>query len=168
MKKKTIVFLTIMAIFLIVMPVSAAGREPIGEQIYVGPDGDEIHFGAGEPFHIKHGWLGVLGNFVDDEPGDEGVQKLPFSGFDLEMDGDYLERDYILHEVTFDPAYREECATYGCLVKRSVFEFPEGLTGMHEFTGHWWIACKYWQEDCDDPMEILEAGTRTITVIFEE
>jgi len=169
MKKKIIVFLTLMAILLMVIPVSAAGREPIGDQIFVGPDGANLNFTAGEPFHVRHGWYGVLGGYDDEtNPVDAGVRHLPFSGFDLEMDGVYLEPDYILREVTFDPALNVNCATYGCLVKQAIFEFPEGLTGTHEFTGHWWIACKYYQEDCDDPMEILEVQTRTITVIFEE
>jgi len=161
MKKKLVLFLTLMAIFLMVMPVSASGRVPIGDQIYVGPDGATLYFTAGEPFHIKHGWFGVLG-------GPDGVQHLPFSGFDLEMDGVYLERDYILREVIIDAPHNESSAPNGYLVKQSVFEFPEGLTGTHEFIGHWWIACQYWQEDCDDPKEILEVQTSTITVIFEE
>ena len=140
------------------IPILAGGQIPVGEGIRVDPDGVVIEYPAGEPFHIKHGWMGLVG-----VTGPEGIQKLPFSGFDLEMDGSYLTRDFILREVFYDPELDERS-----IIQRSVFEFPEGLTGTHTFTGHWTIACKFWEESCDDPFEVLDPRPRTITIMFQE
>lgn len=154
--KKFIPLFVLIVLLTISVPVLAESRIPIGEQIRVDPDGAVIKYPAGVPFHIRHGWQGIVGVV-----GPEGIQKLPFSGFDLEMDGSYLTRDFILREIVYDPELDEKR-----IIQTSVFEFPEGLTGTHTFTGHWYTACKFWEESCDDPFEVLEVQTRTITIKF--
>ena len=156
--KKFFPLFVLIVLLSISIPVLAEGRIPVGNEIRVDPDGAVIYYPAGVPFHIKHGWMGIVG-----VSGFDGVQKLPFSGFDLEMDGSYLTRDFILREVVYDPEVDERR-----IIQRSVFEFPDGLSGEYDFTGHWYIACKFWpEESCDDPFEILEVQTRTITIVFE-
>ena len=53
-----------------------------------------------------------------------------------------------------------------------VYNYPEGMTGVHTFTGHWLGPCKVlvdtglYPGPCDKPMEVIEAGTHTLQVTF--
>lgn len=55
-----------------------------------------------------------------------------------------------------------------------VFNFPEGMTGTHTFTGHWYISCR-WAVDngwftgtCTTPHALVEILSQSITVVFVE
>lgn len=154
--KKIIVFLTFAVLFTLTIPALAANQTPTGEWIWLGPDGATLHFDEYEAFHIRHGWYARL------IPGEEkpDMDKFAKAGFALELDGAFLEEDYVDREIRFEEG---ETLFY----EYTYFNFPDGMTGTHTFTGHWHIACKYIQDECENPNEILDYMTRTVTIIFD-
>jgi hypothetical protein len=155
--KKTFLFLIVAALFVITVPASAAKQTPTGPQIRVDPDGATVHYPADTSFHIMHGWHSAL------VPGEKPViAMLAKAGFALELDGSYLGEDYIDRVKETE----EETGTIH-FYKLFFFNYPNGLSGTHTFTGHWTIECKYWQDECENPHEILEVQTRTITIVFD-
>lgn len=159
--KKILVILMIIAILMITVPVMAAKLEPVGEQINVRIGPETGDYPANSPFYIRHGWMSILGT---GEPPD--VAKFAKSRFELEIDGEFVEEDYV---DTIRVA-GEEPGTAN-IYQYFYFIFPEGMTGEHTFTGHWYIECK-WMEDpatmlCKDPGAVIEALERSITVTFD-
>jgi len=155
--KKIFVILTIVATLLMAAPVAAGREAPMGEQInvYVGPE--HVNYSENTPFYIMHGWMSTVTPGVPPD-----VAKFSTSGFALEIDGEYVEEDYMV--LVRVPG--EDPGT-SVLYQRFYFLFPDGMTGEHTFTGHWTIACKYWQETCENPNEILEVLTRAVTATFD-
>ena len=158
--KKFVMFLMVIAALIITMPVIAAKLEPVGDQINVlfGPEIQE--YPQNTPFFIRHGWRSII------EPGEPpDVAKLSKSSFELEIDGVLVEEDYV--DMVRVPG--EEPGT-SVLYQYFYFIFPDGMTGTHTFTGHWYIECK-WMETpdqvCKDTNAIIEAETRSIEVTFD-
>jgi hypothetical protein len=151
--KRKLIFVTILLMAVVLamaIPVSAAQKVPIGDRIFVNA-GDQ-NFQAGAPFHIMHGWTFGSG------PG-EGMRGL--YGFELEIDGAYQEPDFTLHVRYPD---------YDLLGIQWVFNFPEGMTGTHTFTGHWIAPCKPFEEwfgPCSSPSEQIEVFTASASITFE-
>ena len=159
--KKIFVILIIISALLITMPVMAKKLEPTGEQINVRTDPEIGGYPANTPFYIRHGWMSIL------EPGEPpDLAKFAKSRFELEIDGELVEEDYV--EIV--RVEGEEPGTAN-IFQYFYFIFPEGMTGEHTFTGHWYIECK-WMEDppntlCKDPNAIIQALERSITVTFD-
>lgn len=159
--KKTFMILSIIITLMITIPVMAAKLEPVGEQINVRIGPETGYYPENAPFFIRHGWMSVL------EPGKPpDVAKFAKSRFALEIDGELVEEDYV--DIVRVPG--EEPGTAN-IFQYFFFIFPEGMTGEHTFTGHWYIECK-WMEDppnmiCKDPDAIIEALERSITVTFD-
>lgn len=146
--KKTAVILILAAILLMAAPVSARGKERVGDRLNIFISGTQT-FPAGAPFHIVHGWLlapaqGPPGKYV----------------FKLEVDGVFREADFVEMEVdrSISPEF---------LGRRFVFNFPQGMSGEHTFTGHWWVPCRSVSEDCTKPNQLVESRTSTVEVNFE-
>jgi hypothetical protein len=125
--------------------------EPVGERILV--DGVDQTFPAGEPFHIMHGY------FVFSAEG-------PVSsyGFDLEVDGEYQDYDFFIYT-----GFKE----YPVIGRWWVYNFPDGMTGTHTFSGHWMAPCKVaieygYEGPCETPYEKVEWNFQEITVTFVE
>ena len=155
--KKLFLILTIALVLIMAAPAAAANNVPTGPQIRVDPaDGNPIYYPENTPFHIRHGWHASI------TPGEDiNVGYLAKAGFSLEIDGAYVEETYIDRvKISEDPVYVEG------LYKFYFFNFPDGLTGEHTFTGHYYVQCEDWQEECVNPKEIIEVGSRTITIIF--
>jgi hypothetical protein len=149
-----------LALLLALAPAASADEKvPIGDRITL--FGDEFQvFPAGEPFHIFHGWgLRHLPG-----PGAEADGRF---GFDLAIDGVERREDYV-------NKFHEEHPTLGHIRHRNwVYNFPDGLTGTHTFTGHWFGACTVVVAaglapgPCEHPTEITTAiAPLTITVVF--
>ena len=158
MMKKLFLLLAILLSLIMTAPAAAASKDPTGPQIRVDPDGGVFHYPENTPFHIRHGWHSAI------TQGEEvNVKLLAKAGFSLEIDGSYVGETYIdrVRLVGEDPVLTD-------LYKFYFFNFPDGLTGEHTFTGHWYIQCEDWQDDCIDPHEIIEPQTRTITIIFDK
>jgi hypothetical protein len=98
-------------------------------------------FPAETPFHIAHGWTT-----------DATEEHLELFDFQLQVDSAYRKEDF----VEMRPG---EHITY-------VFNFPEGMTGIHVFTGHWFAPCRAVDEDCTNPDQVIETGTSNVEVTF--
>jgi hypothetical protein len=105
-----------------------------------------MDFPAGQPFHVAHGY-----SFDETNPSDR-VQQTSY--FALDLDGEALVPDGIL--VPGDS---------GQVVW--LFNFPDGLTGTHILTGHWWQECQFTDsQSCASPTEMVEVGSQTVSVNF--
>jgi hypothetical protein len=110
--------------------------EKVGEQLFIYYSGSQT-FPAGSPFHIVHGF--AIGPDVEQ----------PFSEFQLQVDGVYREEDFIIMKPGEHRFY--------------VFNFYDGMTGTHLFSGHWLAPCG---QDCPNPDEIIVVHTSNVIVTF--
>lgn len=134
-------------------PVAAGPPEPVGDQINV-LFGTPTTFAANTPFHIEHGWL-----LDTDEVKGAGLYS-----FELLLDGDMVPVSF--KDVTVS-------AEGGVAMARTVvFNFPEGLSDTHTFTGVWLAPCKFAVENgsypgpCDLPSEQVPSFELSLTVVF--
>jgi len=98
-----------------VSSVAAAGRERVGDRISLFDP--PTTYPADTAFHLWHG-------FIFEQGVDRGYGR---DEFQLEVDGVATTADFTDVDV-LDPR----------VVSRVwVFNFPEGLSGTHTFTGHW-------------------------------
>lgn len=154
MKKQSlfVTVLVLVALLVIVTPVAADARDPVGGRInlFLGPTQE---FPAGEPFYIQHGWV---------QPPTDGA--IGLFDFRLDVDGVFVQEDFKkFSAVSGDP---------NMLWRLWLYNFPEGLTGTHTFTGHWYAPCQYavnnllYPGPCATPNAKVETGTLTVTVTF--
>lgn len=145
--KKLFVLVLIAMLVAITVPVAAAGRETVGDrlEIYLAPEYQT--FPAGAPFYISHGWMPDLR---------ETPVPLGLFDFVLEVDGEVLEEDF---KITTNEGP-------GVVKIQWVNNFPDGMSGVHTFTGHWYGACAASGEPCEKRNEILELWIDTIEVTF--
>jgi hypothetical protein len=153
MKGYIFVLLLCAALLLVAAPLAAEAPSEVGERINV-LFGTPDTFPAGEPFHIWHGW-------------DFPVEDWPPGHFDfqLEMDGVVQSED---HFFVFPILWQ------GSMWQLRVwlYNFPDGMTGTHTFTGHWIAPCQYAVEEygypgpCPNPNVEVEALTESLTVRF--
>lgn len=118
-------------------------------------DGVPTQYPAGQPFYIRHG-QGLW-------PPDEAPIASGHAGFALEVDGVYVEPDWSERGAI-------SATVYGSAVvwQLSVFNFPDGMTGTHQFTGHWYVACLATDGPCENPMDPVDWNTEVLTVEFVE
>lgn len=153
--KKQPLFLSVLlvaALLVLAMPADAsARRERVGERINLFYS--SMDFPAGAPFHIYHGWVQTS----DDEA---------IGSFDLklEIDGVVRGEDFkMFTAVSGNP---------DTLRRLWVYNFPDGMTGQHTFTGHWYAPCQYavdwlgFSGPCATPNQKVETSTRTLVVNF--
>jgi hypothetical protein len=150
--KKQLVFVSvimIVAILTLANPsVTFAYDELVGERILV--KNESIDFLAETPFHILHGWVQTS------EDGAIGI-----FDFELEIDGVLQRTDIKMFSEEDDILWR-----------LWAFNFPNGMTGTHTFTGHWYAPCQYavdwlgYRDPCVTPNEKVETNTRTLIVNF--
>jgi hypothetical protein len=136
------------------LPATAAPPEPVGTRINVNA-GTPTDFPAGEPFHISQGW----GVGATAPPQAAGIWN-----FKLEVDGVPRAPDIV--ERTAD-----SLTTTGyelpLLNRRWTFNFPDGLSGTHTFTGHWIGPCQFASVgSCATPNAPVEVFSRSLTVTF--
>ncbi len=152
--KKTALFVTVLLIvaMLVVTTPAAAGRdEPTGIKIRVRDA--SIEFPAGTAFNIQHGWM---------QPSTDDAIGI----FDFILDVDGLPQPE-----TFKRFYAEN-GDPDILTRMWVFNFPDGMTGTHTFTGHWFAPCQYAMDwlgypgPCPTPNAKVETTTRTLTITF--
>src|SRR6266508_4911714 len=124
MKKQSLVItiLVLVALLATVTPVAADAREPVGTKIslFFG----SLEFPAGAPFYIQHGFVQSA------EDGAIGV-----FDFQLDVDGIPVQEDFR----TFSAVSGEP----GTVLRLWLYNFPEDMTGVHTFTGHWIAPCQY-------------------------
>ena len=152
MKKLAILFM-MLALAIITAPVAAQGHATVGERIDLAFGPEVTTYPAGTPFHIQHGW-------VNDHPA-AGAFNWGHARFELDIDGEPVHWTYRDVEVTSD--YKR--VTY-------ITNFPDGMSGVHELTGHWLLKCsdaiELFGAECSPPGSLHEVFTRTVTVTFTE
>ena len=121
MKRRSIVILSTLVLLVVAAvaaPVSAAQRLPSGTFISLFPGDSD--FPASTAFHMRGGFALERGASQAWGKGD----------FTLEMDGQNV------------PAtLRVNSTPDNLLMRLWYFEFPNGLTGVHSFVGHYWVPC---------------------------
>jgi hypothetical protein len=161
MSKRILPALLLLAIALVLAPSSAAeGHERVGTRINLFAGAFQV-FPANRPFHISHGW-GLGQSNPETTP-----QALGRYGFSLAVDGGDRREDYVEKSHVLDP-------TFGRLQGRTwIHNFPNGMTGTHTFTGHWFGACNgivaagSAPGPCEHPTALTTAiAPLTITVAF--
>jgi hypothetical protein len=131
----------------------------VGDRINV-IAGTPTTYPAGQPFHVRHGW----GVGATAQPEQAGLW-----GFQLEVDGAPRDPDAVMRST--DPA-PVTAYDYPILNRGWVFNFPEGMTGMHTFTGRWIAPCNAAVDSlghtgaCRTPNERVVAIERSLTVDF--
>lgn len=153
--KKQPLFVTALLIVMLLcsaIPASASGdNEPVG--VRLGLWNSTLEVTAGTPFNIRHGWV---------QTSDDGA--IGIFDFTLEVDGVLRSEDFKL--------FSEEIGDPDILTRLWVYNFPDGMTGTHTFTGHWYAPCQYaitaldYQGSCATPNEKVETNSRTLVVNF--
>lgn len=147
-----IAILSILALLAIATPVAADAKEPVGDRIGIYYDGS-MEFSANAPFHIRHGWV---------QSSDDNA--IGIFDFELDVDGVRRSEDFkMFSAVSGNPDY---------LNRIWVYNFPNGMTGTHTFTGHWFAPCQYAVDElgyagpCTTPNAKVETNYRMLTVTF--
>jgi len=153
--KKQPLFVTailILALLNLAIPSSAsAHNEPVGERVIV--FNGQIDFTAGTSFNIWHGWV---------QTSDDGA--IGIFDFELDIDGVFLSEDFKM--------FSADSGDPDILWRLWVYNFPDGMTGTHTFTGHWYAPCQYavdwlgFAGPCATPNEKVETNTKTLIVNF--
>ena len=149
MKKLTIVISLILAL-MIVSPVLASKPVSTGDQITVY---DSVQFPANTAFYISH-----------------GLQLAPEelrSGYDfkLQVDGEFVDETFVDRYTTIFDDNTVFISTMW------VFNFPDGMEGTHEFSGHWFMPCQTaldagFVTECRKLNTSIEVMSSTATIIF--
>jgi predicted Ser/Thr protein kinase len=136
-----------------------AYREYTGDRIRIYGQ-DPPTYPANQPFHIRHGW----------SEGHETFEEFPLDHehayVEVEMDGRTLVPDFYDHVAFEDEGDLNWMHSW-------VFNFPEGLSGEHEFVVRYFYPCQVAVEDelyegeCPDPEVGVEVLTGTHLVVFE-
>jgi hypothetical protein len=137
-------------------PVTAAPGQTTGDLISLKAScatecGAPQTFAAGEPFYISHGHgISISGG---DNP---ALGKYDFT---LDVDGVPMAADYKLIDAS----------GHGDFALFWVYNFPAGMTGVYEFTGHWYAPCGHGYFDCEGQAinTVVEMTTMSVTVTFE-
>jgi hypothetical protein len=113
---------------LVVAPVSAVPKQPTGDRISITLDcwdncGAPQTFPAGAPFYISHGH-GISKAFGENP----AIGKYLFT---LDVDGVPVAANF--KQIT--------SAGHGDHGVLWTFNFPDGMTGIHYFTGTWYVPC---------------------------
>jgi hypothetical protein len=155
MKRLFLTLLIIGTILSVSVPASAGRPEPIGEKISLWSD-ESISFPAGEPFHISHGHI------LDPTDG----YPIGTYSFEVEVDGRPAVADFVLTEYLPASDYP--------LYRLWVYNFPDGMSGTHTFTGRWFAPCEAAVNEgrcegpCPNPSAPVETRSSFVVVDFTQ
>ncbi len=154
MKKQSlfVTILLIVALLSMATPAATAAKSVrVGDRLSL--FGGYTTFPAEQPFHIAHGWWNPT-----------NIPGVGLFKFSLDVDGAPVRVDFIERSaISGDP---DE------LLWVWVFNFPDGMTGSHSFTGHWTGPCQGLVDmgvipgPCEKTNKIIESASRTIIVDF--
>lgn len=152
-KPQLVIILMLVVILSLTTPAAASEKHaPVGERINFYTE--LTTYPAGQPFHIRHGWVQTS------EDGAIGI-----FDFQLEVDDVYTNNFYQDFSVNSgDP---------DTLWRIWVYNFPDGMTGTHTFTGHWFAPCQYavdyleYAGLCANPNQKVETNTKTLVIEFQ-
>jgi len=164
--KKIAVILTIVAILMMTMPAAAESvaettlHTKVGEYFYIPQGSGDLTYPANQPFHLAHGWRAAM---------DGSKIALARLNIRLVLDGNEIPKDFI-------EIYKADVDGIEMLTKRYVFNFPEGLAGLHHIQFYYTNTCAVWQTAtppldppliCDNPQELFEFLLKDWWVDFE-
>jgi hypothetical protein len=177
--KKTILLLTLLMLLVITVPVAAKYFEPAGDRMWVSsydgcvyftedPPAEPFAFDwpANSPFYISHGWwLAQNALFIPEPPRDVasafGISHM--SLFELYIDGELQRPDVRLRYA--NPEGENHLWS-------AIYNFEDGMTGVHEFMGIWAFPACAWNDipvsECDDIKEMMTIAICTTEVTFTE
>jgi hypothetical protein len=118
-------------------------NEAVGDRLDLRA-GDQ-DFPASTPFHIDHGFVFAIGD-----------NTIGLDNFVLDMDGTVLTADFIRWSPVGDGFSVSELWYYN---------FPAGLTGVHEFTRHYFVACDNNDVPCDGNRINTSVETLTVSAV---
>ncbi len=125
-------------------PSMAAPRnQAVGDRIDL--RGGDQTFPASTPFHIDHGFVFAIGD-----------KTIGLNNFVLDMDGTDLTADFVRWSFIGDGFTVNELWYYN---------FPAGLTGVHEFTRHYFVACDNDAVPCDGNRINTRVETLTLSAV---
>ena len=125
-------------------PSMAAPRnQAVGDRIDL--RGGDQAFPASTPFHIDHGFVFAIGD-----------KTIGLDKFVLDMDGTDLTADFVRWSPVGDGFSVDELWYYN---------FPAGLTGVHEFTRHYFVACDNDEVPCDGNRINTRVETLTLSAV---
>ena len=131
--------------------MAGSKNQPVGARISLlaEPIGDDQSFDPSTAFHINHGFC------LEDTVINRAIGRYSFR---LDVDGTPRNADF------FQVSQPDGCQ----LLKFWYFNFPAGLTGSHDFTGHWLVPCDNDAVPCNGAKmhTAVEVDTLTITVTF--
>lgn len=139
MKKTVFIILLCAVMLLAATPLLASPPPPTGTWVNL-IAGFPTTVPAGEPFFVGHGWI------FDPQTTTPG-----HFDFQLDVDGEYQQRTRFY--VQRDGAL---------MIRFWAFEYPEGMSGTHTFTGHWIAPCAFAVDNglypgpCGHPNEEVE------------
>jgi len=167
--KKIAVLLTIVAILMMTMPAAAGSvtattpHTKVGEYFYIPPGSGYLgSYPANQPFPFAHGWQAAMNG-----------PKIALARLNVRLilDGNEVEKDFIEYYIA------ENAEGTEVLVKRYVFNFPDGLAGLHHIQFYYTNTCAVWQTAtppldppliCDDPQGLYELLVKDWWVVFQD
>jgi len=123
--------------------IAAPRNQAIGDRLDLRV-GDQT-FPASTPFHIDHGFVFTIGD-----------RTIGLDNFVLDMDGTDLTADYVRWSPVGDGFTVNELWYYN---------FAAGLTGVHEFTRHYFVACDNIAVSCDGNRINTPLETLTVSAV---
>ena len=169
MKKLIIGGFALLALMTVVGSAGATKPDPLpdcfpGCRINVSR-GTPTTYPAGQPFVIFHGVF---------NGGGRPPEAIGQDVFKLEIDGVPRDPDVIIRDNATPPELVDFGLPFPILVTAFVLNFPNGMTGTHTFTGHWFESCANAVADgsrpdlapCAIPAQQVEFLTRSLTVTF--
>ena len=140
------IVLSVGLLVILVAPVAATTKQPTGNRINLFSGNGS--YPASTAFHIRDGWL------FQNPTAIEAIGKYTFT---LDVDGPARAPDFRTTESFPD----------GSVARLWWFNFPNGMTGTHTFTGHFWGPCGASFPCNGQPSNtVVEQGTVSATVSF--
>ena len=123
--------------------MAARGNQAVGDRLDL-RSGDQT-VPASTPFHIDHGFVFAIGD-----------KTIGLDNFVLEVDGADLTADFVRWAPVGDGFTVNELWYYN---------FPAGLTGIHEFTRHYFVACDNDAVPCNGDRINTPVETLTLSAV---
>ncbi len=175
--KKTFLLFVVVLMFVLAVPVAAKWYVPVGERMRINnwgegwceflPEGPPYSTGVSEwpassAFYISHGW--TIESLKLDYWEDPSIYAQAHKrSFQVYVDGE-------LQKPT--GRYRMDIPEYEIQFWVDIYEFKDGMTGVHEIQGRWVSPVCVWDNipvrDCPDVNEHMSVIVCTVEVTFTE
>jgi hypothetical protein len=135
--RRVLTLLTVVGLAAGLVAAPAVGADLVGEKLTLltfplDQPAAPQEFPADQPFHVSHGWTVTSGPFQ----GPMADSTMPISTFDFQLlvDGEPAKNT---------GRWRLPSEEATDLSIHWVYNFDEGMTGVHTFTGLWYASCEW-------------------------